>query len=349
MQAAAGVCISEKVADVKNMKRYLWGILVTALLTAALLAVLHIPLPGAETVMLWLAEAGGAAFEGKADVAAEKEADSAKTLAEMENGQDHVVYQSEKPAENTDDGLGENESVQKAPEKEADYAENASGQEADHMGNAGGEETDRAESASGQEPLFQTVTEDYFSDALFIGDSRTVGMQQSGLLDNAAYYAKTGIGIGAILQERIVSENGVSYTVKEALARHAFRKVYIMIGINDMSAGDVAWYTQQYEEILDAVRSTQPQAIIYIQGNIPMSYGKQEPGGALTNENLRLRNEAARALADNETVFYLDIQDIYADENGHLAQAYTSDGLHVKSEYYGEWVDYLKTHAVVRS
>ena len=49
---------------------------------------------------------------------------------------------------------------------------------------------------------FHTVTEDYFSDALFIGDSRTVGMLQSHLLSNAAYYAKTGIGIGTHCQRR---------------------------------------------------------------------------------------------------------------------------------------------------
>ncbi len=194
---------------------------------------------------------------------------------------------------------------------------------------------------------FQTVTEDYFSDALFIGDSRTVGMFQSHLLPQAAYYAKTGIGIGDLLTERIVNEGGVMISVTDALQRHSFGKVYIMIGINDIARGDVEWFTEQYKKILATVRQTQPDAVIYIQGNIPMSYRTQDLDGALNNQNLSQRDKASQALADAEHIFYLDISSIYADANGHLASAYTRDGLHVCTDDYPLWVDYLLRHAIV--
>ena len=194
---------------------------------------------------------------------------------------------------------------------------------------------------------FCTVTEDYFSDALFIGDSRTVGMLQSHLLSNASYYAKTGIGIGDILSERIVNEGGRMISVRDALHLHSFNKVYIMIGINDIAGGGSDWFTQQYQDILDTIRQTQPKAVIYIQGNIPMSYGTQDFGGSLNNHNLSLRNEASRTLADKKSVFYLDIDKIYADENGNLQSCYTTDGLHVMPDYYTLWVDYLLHHAIV--
>lgn len=204
------------------------------------------------------------------------------------------------------------------------------------------------QAADKKQNSFQTVTEDYFSDALFIGDSRTVGLLQSHLLPESAYYAKTGIGIGDILSERIVNEGGTMISVAEALHRHSFGKVYIMIGINDISRGDVDWFTEQYQNILDTIRQTQPEAIIYIQANIPMSYGTQDLNGALNNKNLSLRNEASRALADSKTVFYLDIADVYADGNGCLASNYTRDGLHVLTEDYPLWVDYLLHHGIVR-
>lgn len=194
---------------------------------------------------------------------------------------------------------------------------------------------------------FQTVTEDYFSDALFIGDSRTIGMQQSQLLPASCYYAKTGIGIGDILSERIVNEGGYMTSVADALSRHSFGKVYIMIGINDISRGDVDWFLEQYQKILDTVTRTQPNAIVYIQANIPMSYGKQDLNGTLNNRNLALRNEASSTLADSKTVFYLDISQVYADAYGNLASLYTRDGLHVKPDHYALWVDYLLHHAIV--
>lgn len=202
-------------------------------------------------------------------------------------------------------------------------------------------------SSEKKQRTFSTVTEDYFSDALFIGDSRTVGMLQSHLLPDAVYYAKTGIGIGTILSERIVNEGGRMISVRDALSLHSFGKIYIMIGINDISGGDTDWFTEQYREILHTVRQTQPDAVIYIQGNIPMSYSTQDLNGALNNRNLSLRNEASRALADKETIFYLDISSIYADENGNLKPLYTSDGLHVMPDYYPLWVNYLLHHAVL--
>lgn len=173
-------------------------------------------------------------------------------------------------------------------------------------------------------------------------------MQQSGLIPNAAYYAKVGIGIGEILSTRFIWEDGMSLTVPEALRRHSYSKVYIMIGINDMSAGDTDWFVAQYTEILRTVQDALPNAVIYIQGNIPMSYYKQDLSGALNNLNLAERNQAASQLADHSNIFYLDIASVYSDDNGHLLSQYTSDGLHVLKDYYPLWADYLSEHAVIR-
>lgn len=230
-----------------------------------------------------------------------------------------------------------------------DSAGNASDKDSKDSSSTSGKKKDDSgkKKNSGKDNTFHTVTEDYFSDALFIGDSRTVGMQQSGLLPNATFYAKTGIGIGELLSQCIVNEGGYLISVENALHRHSFGKVYIMIGINDMSMGDTDWFRQQYEEIIQAVRQTQPDAIIYIQGNIPMSYGIQDFDGSLNNRNLRLRDEASRELADSETIFYLDVDTLYADKNGHLASMYTADGLHIKRNYYPLWVDYLEHRAII--
>ncbi len=234
-------------------------------------------------------------------------------------------------------------------DSKTDSANADSGKDSKDNSSSGGKKKDDSgkKKNSGQDNTFHTVTEDYFSDALFIGDSRTVGMQQSGLLPNATFYAKTGIGIGELLSQCIVNEGGYLISVENALHRHSFGKVYIMIGINDMSMGDTDWFRQQYEKIIQAVRQTQPDAIIYIQGNIPMSYGIQDFDGSLNNRNLRLRDKASRELADSETIFYLDVDTLYADKNGHLASMYTADGLHIKRNYYPLWVDYLEHRAII--
>ena len=268
------------------------------------------------------------------------------------------TYQTQQIAESQQQAAGSNQSISQAGNtfdfstphgsshrQQADQADEGhqNGQQA-----ASTKNTENTEETKTDENPFQTVSQDYFSDAVFIGDSRTVGMQQSGFIPDAVYYAKVGIGIGEILSTRFIWEDGMSLTVPEALSRHSFGKVYIMVGINDMSAGDTDWFVEQYTEILRVVRNTQPNAVIYIQGNIPMSYYKQDMSGALNNPNLAERNQASSQLADNSNIFYLDIASVYADANGHLLSQYTSDGLHVLKDYYPLWADYLFEHAVIR-
>ena len=51
-------------------------------------------------------------------------------------------------------------------------------------------------------------------------------------------------------------------------------------------------------------------------------------------------------LSEQKNVHYLDVASVIKDENGSLPPKYTSDGLHIGSELYIKWFDYLKTHAV---
>lgn len=269
------------------------------------------------------------------------------------------TYQTQQMTESQQQAAGSNQSSSQAGDAlgfSTPHGSSSHWQQADQAdeGHQNGQQaastknTENTEETKTDENPFQTVSQDYFSDAVFIGDSRTVGMQQSGFIPDAVYYAKVGIGIGEILSTRFIWEDGMSLTVPEALRRHSFGKVYIMVGINDMSAGDTDWFVEQYTEILRVVRSTQPNAVIYIQGNIPMSYYKQDMSGALNNLNLAERNQASSQLADNSNIFYLDIASVYADANGHLLSQYTSDGLHVLKDYYPLWADYLFEHAVIR-
>ena len=52
------------------------------------------------------------------------------------------------------------------------------------------------------------------------------------------------------------------------------------------------------------------------------------------------------ALADNEKVYYLDVNPLICDETGGMEASYTFDGVHLKAQYISIWKDFLKSHAV---
>lgn len=210
--------------------------------------------------------------------------------------------------------------------------------------NEGGSESD-----DGGEPVYMTVEDDYFSDALFIGDSRTVGMFEYGGLENiTTFYASTGLNVYKVFDAEIVEVPGQrkKISVEEALKQNQFKKIYIMMGINEMGTGTVETFTARYQEVVDHLLELQPDAIVYIQGILKVTTERSNQGDYINNEGIVARNDALAELADNERIFYLDANPLICDDTGGMEPSYTFDGVHLKAQYIDIWKDYLKEHAI---
>ncbi len=227
------------------------------------------------------------------------------------------------------------------------------GGEGSPMGNPEGigEENDGPADSSQAEVVFQTVEDDYFADAVFIGDSRVVGMYEyGGLEDISTFYASTGLSVYKLFTAQIVQVPGQrkKITVEDALLERQFSKVYLMIGINEMGTGTAESFLEKYAECVAHIRELQPDAVIYLQSIIKVTQERSDQGDYITNEGIDVRNEGIAALADGENIFYLDVNPPVCDETGAMIADYTYDGVHLKAQYIPLWKDFLKTHAVVK-
>lgn len=205
-------------------------------------------------------------------------------------------------------------------------------------------------SAPGGGAEYHTVEDDYFADAVFIGDSRTVGLFEYGGLENTAdFYASTGLTIYKMFDSEIVTVAGQKkkISVEQALTQNSYAKIYLMIGINEMGTGTVESFTQAYKDAVDHLLELQPNAILYIQGIIKVTTERSEQGDYINNEGIEARNEALSQLADNERIFYLDVNPEICDETGGMEASYTFDGVHLKAQYIDIWKTFLKEHAVM--
>lgn len=222
---------------------------------------------------------------------------------------------------------------------------------------AGGEEAPGENSAGEtaglhggkEEPVYLAVEDDYFADAVFIGDSRTVGMYEYGGLEEiSTFYASSGLTIYKLLDAEIVKVPGQKkkITIEEALRQNTYAKVYLMIGINEMGTGTLETFTEKYAEVVARLRELQPDAVIYVQGIMKVSTERSSKGDYITNEGIEARNAELAKLADNEKIFYLDVNPLLCDETGGMAASYTFDGVHLKAKYIQIWKEFLKTHAV---
>ena len=207
-------------------------------------------------------------------------------------------------------------------------------------------ETTQPETTEPETLEFQTVTEDYFDDALFIGDSRTQGLQLYSTLDNATFYAATSMSIFGIM-DSTETVDGVT-GIRNLLQSKQFGKIYIMFGINE-AGYDTDAFVERYGQVVEEIRGYQPDAIIYVQGIMYVTAAKAAAEPVFSNDNIRKKNEGLKGLANGEDIFYLEVNDNLNDGQGNLPEEYTGDGVHLKASYYSLWRDYLLEHAIVTS
>ena len=112
---------------------------------------------------------------------------------------------------------------------------------------------------------FVTVDESYLDGALFIGDSRTQTISLYANWDKTVFYAEQGVSVWKILDEKIVKSGKKKITVKKALEKNKFEKIYIMLGINEIGTGTADTFAEQYGKVINTIREKQPDAIIFIQ------------------------------------------------------------------------------------
>jgi len=135
-------------------------------------------------------------------------------------------------------------------------------------------------------------------------------------------------------------------SIETALGRYQFGKVYIMLGINELSTGTAEGFYQQFKTIVETVRRLQPEAIIFIQSIMHVSADKDGNQG-ISNGEIDIRNELISKLADNITIYYIDENEALDDENGCLTAAYTYDGIHLEANHVEPWKEFILNHGVV--
>ena len=191
------------------------------------------------------------------------------------------------------------------------------------------------------------LTEDYFADAVFIGDSRTRGLQTLSGPASAAYYTATGLMVDTLFTKEIIdSEDGGKIAVMDALRQTVFGKVYIMLGINELGWVYSSLFIDAYRDVLAAIREIEPAALIYIQSIIPVTAEKTKNDPIYNNENIREYNELLQQLAEEEKVYFLDVAGHLAGPDGCLPADVSTDGIHLKKKYCDLWRDYLFTHYI---
>ena len=190
---------------------------------------------------------------------------------------------------------------------------------------------------------FKTVDISYFDDALFVGDSRTVGLKKyTDMSQHADFLCETSMSIQKVFKSNFKGQG----KLEDYLTQNDYGKVYVMLGINELGLGTTEDYLATYTEMIDRIHELEPEAKIFIEAIMNIDKSQSDSDKVFNNTNILGRNRAIATLADNVTFFYIDANEVLCDEEGYLREDLRGDHLHLRGSSNEVWKEFLLKHGV---
>ncbi len=213
-----------------------------------------------------------------------------------------------------------------------------------------------AENGYGYVPKSQKVDKSYFNDTLFVGDSITnmfsMFNDAYGLFDDAKFLCSIGLSYGNSLWS-MENENNVFPTyrgdkilIEDAVAEMNVKKVYILLGMNDIGVYGIDRSIENMKELVSRILAKSPDVKIYIQSVTPIIRGKERDD--LNNAFIAEFNDKLCKACEENKLYFIDICQAMSDSEGFLLDDYCSDidymGMHPSYNGCKVWLEYIMTH-----
>lgn len=167
-------------------------------------------------------------------------------------------------------------------------------------------------------------------DIIFLGNSITNGSEWSELFGNP-HIKNRGISGDTTM--------GV-YDRLDAILKGKPAKIFLLIGINDVSRGISAdTIVRHIGMIVEKVKKDSPDTRLYLQSMLPVTdhyklFGGHTSRAAMVPEI----NKGLKTLAEKNGATYVDLYSQFLDPaTGKLNIEYTNDGLHMLGKGYLKW------------
>ena len=187
----------------------------------------------------------------------------------------------------------------------------------------------------------------YFADAVFIGDSRMEGFRNQSGITQGQFLTGVGMNVSNIFTQQYIHMYNEQITVYQALINTNYKKVYVMLGTNDLGEPDFNEFKENYRTCLREMKKLLPEGVIMYVINVAyVEEAKVEDPTYVNNQNIDTVNEKILELCEEEGYHYLNVNEVLSNGNHSLIEGATSDGVHMYADYCKIWLDYLRNHYV---
>ena len=167
------------------------------------------------------------------------------------------------------------------------------------------------------EPPAVELDDSWFDNMLVIGDSRFHGMYNYYRFGEAYYFTSIGMNIYNVHGTWASDKGHYECSIYETLNTMYFDKVLIGIGLNECDY-EHTYIQAGFQKLIDLIHSYHPDAKIILTSVMMVTEKKAASDDCFSIENLSAINDIIGSFADNEKVFYIDVNEWAVDETGYI-------------------------------
>lgn len=184
-------------------------------------------------------------------------------------------------------------------------------------------------------PEREAVGDDYFADAIIVGDSMVEAIDLYGVLPEITVYAKIGVSAKSLCDSTYFEYDDMLMKMFEILIHSKPKIAYLWVGSNGVDIKKANDVLQDYDRLLNELISGAPNTLFYCISLPPVAERAQDVYPEYTNANVVAFNYGLSEICRAHGVYYIDAANIFYDEVGNVNEAYVSgDGIHLNREGY---------------
>lgn len=184
----------------------------------------------------------------------------------------------------------------------------------------------------------------FYDDAGFIGDSITYQLlftagREEAIGSPVPLFRRSASVRGFVDYSWNVMFRGTEWKIEEAVAASGVKKVFIMLGANDLGVRSAAETFADFQTVIGRIREKAPEVEIYIESVLPSALAQK-------SEKTAAYNALLREYAAENDFHFVEVGMYFENPQGRLAAYYSADGdAHLSETGVRRWFQVLRNYA----
>lgn len=184
----------------------------------------------------------------------------------------------------------------------------------------------------------------FYDDAGFIGDSITYQLlftagREEAIGSPVPLFRRSASVRGFTDYSWNVMFRGTEWKIEEAVAESGVKKVFIMLGANDLGVRSPKEVFADFQTMIGRIREKAPEVDIYIESVLPSVLAQK-------SENTAAYNELLRDYAAENDFHFVEVGMYFENPQGRLAASYSADeDAHLSETGVRRWFQVLRNYA----